>query len=278
MGHSATDDLGRRAWEGAGWGSVCGQGGACGRTGQPVAIDARGVVVVVHPKRLKRGTIAPPSPFFPPLTRLSLRPLLTPSPCVSRSPAPPLRRFPSYDGGILSSGPLQEGPIRPGGRCKDSYHGQHRSVLLFFRELSLEPLLRARTKSLTRRPGVGKTSLLHRYTQGKFDPKNTTSTTGAFFVTKKVNVDGTKVRLQLWDTAGQERFRSMVRLRLRPLTRNVRPRSVAFYANARRCFRQAPMYYRGANAALLLYDITNASSFEDVRGWLEGKHNGMNCV
>ena len=51
--------------------------------------------------------------------------------------------------------------------------------------------------------GVGKTSLLHRYTQGKFDPKNTTSTTGAFFVTKKVNADGTKVRLQLWDTAGQ---------------------------------------------------------------------------
>ncbi|KZT71604.1 ras-domain-containing protein [Daedalea quercina L-15889] len=88
--------------------------------------------------------------------------------------------------------------------------------------------------------GVGKTSLLHRYTQNKFDPKNTTSTTGAFFVTKKVYVDGIKVRLQLWDTAGQERFRSM-----------------------------APMYYRGANAALLLYDITNASSFDDVRGWLE---------
>ena len=151
-------------------------------------------------------------------------------------------------------------------------------MLLSFREPSLGPLLRARTKSLTRRPGVGKTSLLHRYTQGKFDPKNTTSTTGAFFVTKKVNVDGTKVRLQLWDTAGQERFRSMVRLHLRPLTRNVRPRSVAFYTDARRCFRQAPMYYRGANAALLLYDITNASSFEDVRGWLEGKHNGLNCV
>ncbi|THH06801.1 hypothetical protein EW145_g3836 [Phellinidium pouzarii] len=88
--------------------------------------------------------------------------------------------------------------------------------------------------------GVGKTSLLQRYTQNKFDPKNTTSTTGAFFVTKKVYVDGLKVRLQLWDTAGQERFRSM-----------------------------APMYYRGANAALLLYDITNASTFDDVRGWLE---------
>ena len=59
--------------------------------------------------------------------------------------------------------------------------------------------------------GVGKTSLLHRYTQNKFDPRNMTSTTGAFFVTKKVHVDGLKVRLQLWDTAGQERFRSMVR-------------------------------------------------------------------
>ncbi|PSS37330.1 hypothetical protein PHLCEN_2v807 [Hermanssonia centrifuga] len=88
--------------------------------------------------------------------------------------------------------------------------------------------------------GVGKTSLLHRYTQNKFEPKNTTSTTGAFFVTKKVYVHGVRVRLQLWDTAGQERFRSM-----------------------------APMYYRGANAALLLYDITNADTFEDVRGWLE---------
>lgn len=37
------------------------------------------------------------------------------------------------------------------------------------------------------------------------------------------------------------------------------------------CVVQAPMYYRGANAAVLLYDITNASSFEDVRGWLEGE-------
>lgn len=69
--------------------------------------------------------------------------------------------------------------------------------------------------------GVGKTSLLQRYTQNKFDPKNTTSTTGAFFVTKKVYVDGMKVRLQLWDTAGQERFRSMVCLRLFDARRDV---------------------------------------------------------
>jgi hypothetical protein len=64
---------------------------------------------------------------------------------------------------------------------------------------------------LSLQQGVGKTSLLQRYTQNKFDPKNTTSTTGAFFVAKKVTVNGVKVRLQLWDTAGQERFRSMVR-------------------------------------------------------------------
>ncbi|KIY45907.1 ras-domain-containing protein [Fistulina hepatica ATCC 64428] len=88
--------------------------------------------------------------------------------------------------------------------------------------------------------GVGKTSLLYRYTQNRFDPSHTTSTSGAFFVTKKVYMHGMKVRLQLWDTAGQERFRSM-----------------------------APMYYRGANAALLLYDITNKNTFYDIRGWLE---------
>ena len=89
--------------------------------------------------------------------------------------------------------------------------------------------------------GVGKTSLLHRYTQNKFDPKNTTSTSGAFFVTKKVYVNGLKVRLQLWDTAGQERFRSMVS---------------SFDVNADHILShfffpppQAPMYYRGSSAA-----------------------------
>ncbi|EJD53926.1 ras-domain-containing protein [Auricularia subglabra TFB-10046 SS5] len=88
--------------------------------------------------------------------------------------------------------------------------------------------------------GVGKTSIVHRYTENKFTPTSTTSTTGALFVTKKVVVNGFKVRLQLWDTAGQERFRSM-----------------------------APMYYRNAHAALVVYDITDTKTFDDVRGWLE---------
>ncbi|KAG9125970.1 hypothetical protein FRC07_005378 [Ceratobasidium sp. 392] len=87
--------------------------------------------------------------------------------------------------------------------------------------------------------GVGKTSLVTRYVEERFAPQ-TTTTTGAFFHSKKVTVDGTKVRLQIWDTAGQERFRSM-----------------------------APMYYRGASAAILVYDITNASSFDDVKVWID---------
>lgn len=88
--------------------------------------------------------------------------------------------------------------------------------------------------------GVGKTSLVHRYTSGQFSASAVPSTIGASFLTKKLIVDGVKVRLQLWDTAGQERFRSM-----------------------------APMYYRGANAAVIVYDITNPHTFEDVKTWID---------
>uniref|UniRef100_V5E9E2 Small GTPase-RAS protein n=1 Tax=Kalmanozyma brasiliensis (strain GHG001) TaxID=1365824 RepID=V5E9E2_KALBG len=56
--------------------------------------------------------------------------------------------------------------------------------------------------------GVGKTSLVHRYTSGHFTLSSTPSTIGASFHTKKLIVDSVKVRLQLWDTAGQERTAS----------------------------------------------------------------------
>jgi GTPase SAR1 family protein len=64
---------------------------------------------------------------------------------------------------------------------------------------------------------------------------------GASFVTKRVldTTSDTIVRLQIWDTAGQERFRSISRL-----------------------------YYRGANAGLLCYDITDERSFQEMAGWL----------
>ncbi|KAI0396288.1 rab type ras GTPase [Xylariaceae sp. FL0594] len=89
--------------------------------------------------------------------------------------------------------------------------------------------------------GVGKTSLVMRYCKGAFNPAQTISTVGASFMTKRV-VDtdtDTVVRLQIWDTAGQERFRSISRL-----------------------------YYRGANACILCYSITDASSFAEMGMWL----------
>ncbi|XP_078081381.1 ras-related protein Rab-37 isoform X2 [Mustelus asterias] len=60
---------------------------------------------------------------------------------------------------------------------------------------------------------------------------------------KVVVVDGVKVKLQIWDTAGQERFRSVTHA-----------------------------YYRDAQALLLLYDITNKSSFDNIRAWLTEVH------
>ncbi|KAG6039096.1 hypothetical protein E4U41_003293 [Claviceps citrina] len=89
--------------------------------------------------------------------------------------------------------------------------------------------------------GVGKTSLVMRYCKGSFNPSQITSTVGASFLTKRV-VDSdsdTTVRLQIWDTAGQERFRSISRL-----------------------------YYRGANACILCYSITDAKSFAEMGVWL----------
>ncbi|WEW59182.1 hypothetical protein PRK78_004651 [Emydomyces testavorans] len=89
--------------------------------------------------------------------------------------------------------------------------------------------------------GVGKTSLVQRYVKNSFNPSTTVSTVGASFVTKRVldSTSDTIVRLQIWDTAGQERFRSISRL-----------------------------YYRGANAGLLCYDITDEDSFREMTGWL----------
>ncbi|KZF21226.1 ras-like GTP-binding protein RYL2 [Xylona heveae TC161] len=89
--------------------------------------------------------------------------------------------------------------------------------------------------------GVGKTSLVHRYVKNAFHPASTASTVGASFLTKRVldSTSDTTVRLQIWDTAGQERFRSISKL-----------------------------YYRGANAAVLCYDVTDERSFEEMGKWL----------
>ncbi|KAL4216829.1 hypothetical protein ACF0H5_024550 [Mactra antiquata] len=86
--------------------------------------------------------------------------------------------------------------------------------------------------------GVGKTSVVIRYVGGMFS-KAVSPTIGASFFTYKLNVDNYRVKLQVWDTAGQERFRSM-----------------------------APMYYRKANAAMLIYDITSSDTFYDIKDWI----------
>ncbi|KAK3951276.1 P-loop containing nucleoside triphosphate hydrolase protein [Pseudoneurospora amorphoporcata] len=89
--------------------------------------------------------------------------------------------------------------------------------------------------------GVGKTSLVTRFCKGAFNPAQITSTVGASMMTKRVTDTDTDtvVRLQIWDTAGQERFRSISRL-----------------------------YYRGANACILCYSITDAASFAEMGMWL----------
>jgi small GTP-binding protein len=88
--------------------------------------------------------------------------------------------------------------------------------------------------------GVGKTSLILRYTTRAFDPTPHAATIGSSLHTRKLVHDGVRVKLQIWDTAGQERFRSM-----------------------------APIYYRGAHVCVLVYDTTDRQSFEDVRSWLD---------
>ncbi|XP_067472594.1 ras-related protein Rab-37-like isoform X3 [Thunnus thynnus] len=91
--------------------------------------------------------------------------------------------------------------------------------------------------------GVGKTSLLVQFDQGKFITGSFSATVGIGFTNKVVDVDNLKVKLQIWDTAGQERFRSVTHA-----------------------------YYRDAQALLLLYDITSKLSFDNIRAWLTEIH------
>ncbi len=85
---------------------------------------------------------------------------------------------------------------------------------------------------------VGKTSLIRRYATGKFD-KSTLSTIGVDFETKKVVVDNTEILLNIWDFAGEERFRVLF-----------------------------PSYISGASGALMLYDVTNEDSLNDLFDWI----------
>ncbi|KAG9305926.1 hypothetical protein G9A89_016579 [Geosiphon pyriformis] len=87
---------------------------------------------------------------------------------------------------------------------------------------------------------VGKSSLVLRFVKDLFDDYRE-STIGAAFLTQTVCLDdNTTVKFEIWDTAGQERYKSL-----------------------------APMYYRNANCAVVVYDITQASSLEKAKSWVK---------
>lgn len=101
--------------------------------------------------------------------------------------------------------------------------------------------------------GVGKSSILVRFTSNKFD-EFSEPTLGAAFIPKKFTLpDGRAIEFhvlflisKLWDTAGQEKYKSI-----------------------------APIYYRQARVALCVYDICSQHSFEVMKSWIEElKANG----
>ncbi|TVU38979.1 hypothetical protein EJB05_12377, partial [Eragrostis curvula] len=87
--------------------------------------------------------------------------------------------------------------------------------------------------------GVGKSCLLLQFTDRRFQPEHEL-TIGVEFGTRIVDIDDKPTKLQIWDTAGQESFRSVT-----------------------------IMYYRGAAAAILVYDITRRETFDHVARWLK---------
>lgn len=85
---------------------------------------------------------------------------------------------------------------------------------------------------------VGKSSLLLRFADDAFT-ESYISTIGVDFRFKQLNLQGTLVKLQMWDTAGQERFRTIT-----------------------------SAYYRAADGVVIVYDVCNRASFDDITAWM----------
>merc|ERR1712137_238370 len=86
---------------------------------------------------------------------------------------------------------------------------------------------------------VGKTSIVLRYCENQFN-ENHITTIQASFLRKALNISAQRVNLAIWDTAGQERFHAL-----------------------------GPIYYRDADGALLVYDVTDRDSFLKVKLWVK---------
>jgi len=87
--------------------------------------------------------------------------------------------------------------------------------------------------------GVGKSCLLLRFADNTYQ-ESYISTIGVDFKIRTVEIDNKAIKLQIWDTAGQERFRTIT-----------------------------SSYYRGAHGIIVVYDVTNEESFDNVRQWLQ---------
>ncbi|RLN41479.1 ras-related protein RABF1-like [Panicum miliaceum] len=99
--------------------------------------------------------------------------------------------------------------------------------------------------------GVGKSCIVLRFVRGQFDPTSKV-TVGASFLSQTLALeDSTIVKFEIWDTAGQERYAAL-----------------------------APLYYRGAAAAIVVYDITSPESFSKAQYWIKElqKHGSPGIV
>ena len=86
---------------------------------------------------------------------------------------------------------------------------------------------------------VGKTSIINRFTDKEFKDKHL-ATLGCDFHMKTIMINEKMIKIQIWDTAGMEKYQSITK-----------------------------SYYRGAQACLIVFDITNRESFESIDNWIE---------
>ncbi|KAL3581384.1 hypothetical protein D5086_015716 [Populus alba] len=99
--------------------------------------------------------------------------------------------------------------------------------------------------------GVGKSCIVLRFVRGQFDPTSKV-TIGASFLSQTIALqDSTTVKFEIWDTAGQERYAAL-----------------------------APLYYRGAAVAVIVYDITSPETFNKAQYWVKElqKHGSPDIV
>lgn len=85
--------------------------------------------------------------------------------------------------------------------------------------------------------GVGKTNLIHRFVNNTFN-KDSKATVGVEFLSKTFIINKEIFKIEIWDTAGQERYKAIT-----------------------------AAYYKGAMGAMIVYDVTNQNSFDNVNRW-----------